>query len=364
MSKSKPIEITEFYEPEDVAPFKKSEFIHIDDFLETGKSNHLYKGNPIFRDDEHGLYMLKDGFVYFLGVWQSKSYSAYSPPSPSGWEIDRHDDDEVVGVMIPGLYQGDAYFLLSNADNEEGEIDSKTEAMCSVSFQCLKRLIFPNRKVDPDAPAKDAMKIAISGELEILDFVPDTSIKSTASVRAMWRDKGTQYIRANTESPAVGFTFLGGEWHRSATLVVRHNEKTYLLGQDEDTYFGCELQGSPETVQDAFTDLMPKSARNAKGVLRQGEWFAIPANKVPALETCIAEFRTLDLPRPDGPESAVHRFTGCDAGRIGRDGSIYVSGGTLCHMNDDHEDLFIPKGEWRQIARNTAVRSVSVDGVD
>src|SRR5216684_1353412 len=76
--------------------------------------------------------------------------------------------------------------------------------------------------------------------------------------------------------------------HTLGDSVLRVKDRFYLSGVDETgkgsgMYFFAELatKQAPPTLEEAYNTLKPKTVREAEGrglnVLRQGEWFAIPA---------------------------------------------------------------------------------------
>ena len=76
--------------------------------------------------------------------------------------------------------------------------------------------------------------------------------------------------------------------HTLGDSVLRVKDRYYLSGVDETgkgsgMYFFAELvtKQAPPTLEEAYNTLKPKAVREAEGrelnVLRQGEWFAIPA---------------------------------------------------------------------------------------
>jgi len=115
-------------------------------------------------------------------------------------------------------------------------------------------------------------------------------------------------------------------------------------------------------IDEAFDLLIPEEAKNKKSVQRQGEWFAvpIPAKEVPPLSECLAfcEYEGLCLPVEDA-DSNKHVIVG--EGRVGPDGRIFMAP----KSNLDHnEHMTLRATGWVYFVRNTAVRSVSVEGVD
>ena len=269
-----------------------------------------------------------------------------------------------------------AHPLILNGD-QEGEYPMETLVgdpslekfeFPTISFQCMIRLL--NLLNTKTSTAFDQLtKLLGEGTVEVLDYTPDKRIQLTA--------KQKEQHKRNKLVPPAGMTVVyhGGKtgymFHRSATVVLRDNRwepsPHYLLGSDEETYFGCELKGSPKTVQEAFDNLTPDKARVA-GTLRQGEWFMVPiaADEAPTLEQCIAIFDkcgwedcSVALPITD-PDSNRHCISSED-GRIAEDG-IFAKAPMMTH--EQHEEVCGNRGQWYTFVRNTAVRSVSIGGVD
>lgn len=262
--------------------------------------------------------------------------------------------------------------VILNGDDEDmegGEVCnlvwdmlSYKEEFPTISFACLSRLLDLGNE-------KDLCKIFSSGRLQILDYIPDSMRDLTEKEKKKVKDYKSKMPKRR------GFTRIGGidsgRWHRSSTVLIQDtkNKKTFLLGQDEGTYFGVELKGSPKTVKEAFEDLVPEEVKGKKGVLRQGEWFAIRVDKkeVPEKKDCVLLFQSGRedespfLPIEDDEESNPH-YIYSDDGRVSKKGELFVKGvTTLGH--EEHSDLILVGGWWTFI-KNTAVRSVSQEGVD
>lgn len=227
----------------------------------------------------------------------------------------------------------------------------------SMSFECLARLIEP--KKDGGTASVDRAYDAVStGRVQIVDFLPDQRKKLTDKEKKMIR---SDIQRKKMIPPAPGYTLISSEWHRAATVVL-HDTKTktsYMMGQDDDQYFGVQLAGRPNTVAEAFEDLTPADAKGRPGVLRQGEWFIVPiaGNDLPKP---FGEIVEMILPK-QSPESNNHHLK-ADEIRI-RDNKIYARVISLEH--DQHSSIQTNEADgWHQIVCNTAIRSVSVEGVD
>lgn len=237
-----------------------------------------------------------------------------------------------------------------------------------ISFRCLARFFY-NDKMGTLAGerrySREVAKLLVDGTLKIKDFTPSETIKAV-------KENG-KYI-----PPSSGFTlaqsYPGGprHWHRSGSVLIRDMRKggrSYIFGQDEGTYFGCELPKHPRNVTEAYEVLMPKEAIGTE-FLRQGEWFAVPVDKkdVPEISSDVLSATSVVLPR-ESKDSNVHELGTDDADNIRVDlktRRIYVVGyWELLH--DEHLDLSTPSNkhnQWYTFYENTAIRSFSEEGVD
>ncbi len=243
----------------------------------------------------------------------------------------------------------------------------------TASFDIFTELLAP--KGGRRIPESRILGWLHDGTIQILESSPDETRKpSPATLRKISAIKeknknhtpSLEKLRNLVRPPEVGFTLMAGlQWHRAATILFRYDRKVYLIGQDEGTYFGCELADKPEMVKEAYYSLMPERVRKVIAPKRQGEWFAIPvpASKVPTMDKCLATFdhsgdSGIVLPRESGGNA--HSLTSQD-GRITAAG-VFVKGGCLYH--EEHDNLCLPEKQWTTFVKNTAVRSVSREGVD
>lgn len=181
-------------------------------------------------------------------------------------------------------------------------------------------------------------------------------------------------------APQLGVTLVSGDgttsvlrWHSSPTVLFQHNSRYYILGQDEGSYFGCELAGSPQTIAEAFEDLKPVQVRGKNGVLRQGEWFAVPEpksakhdmdmyyNNPNVVAILDAEHDTGFVMPKESEDSNSHTLDG-DHGVILKDGTILVN--TFVMRHSDHANMRGLNNVWYKFYRNTAKASYSTQGVD
>ena len=231
----------------------------------------------------------------------------------------------------------------------------------ALSFNCLSRFFF---KKDKDSVLKTA-KMLRDGRLELVHYTLDMRIRFTKAERRLRAKE--EYHKMSP--PGVGFTRTYREWHRPGSVLLRDTktDKYYLLGQDEDMYFGCELVGKPKTINQAFIDLMPVEARGKEGVLRQGEWFAVPANKtdLPKLTKCVvfSKSRTVaGIALPVDHETSSEHVIRANELRVNKKGVVYVKDASVTHSRGEHSEL-VTKG-WFSFHVNTAKRSFSEEGVD
>lgn len=252
--------------------------------------------------------------------------------------------------------------LLLNADkaeNDDGLVgEFGPDGHPSVSFECLGQMY---------GGAAEAVKYLASGRLRLLDYTVEETIAFTAKEKIL---AGDAKKAKQLKSPRLGFSRVGHRWHRASSVLL-HDTKTnkfFVFGQDEGSYFGCELPKAAKTVQGAFDTLVPDAVREVPFV-RQGEWFFVPVDDkdVPATKDCALQFETGNgYPVEDAVfmplETAdSNRHHVCVAeGRVGPGGVVYVRDGTADH--DEHESVVLTG--WYAVYRNTAVRSVSQEGVD
>ena len=162
--------------------------------------------------------------------------------------------------------------------------------------------------------------------------------------------------------------------HTLGDSVLRVKERYYLSGVDETgvgsgMYFFAELvtKQAPPTLEEAYNMLKPEAVREAEGrelnVLRQGEWFAIPARVSTSelmrdVEHGIAAYRQRHVLGKDGhhelEEAVVYK-----AGE--RKGQVYARG-VLRHTKDEHEDLDLGTVRWYLVVHNVVGASYTLSG--
>lgn len=283
------------------------------------------------------------------------------------------DNDCLPGALLIGND------LLINADEDVSGLEfvgsSYYESKPCVSFNCLANLI--EDKVITSSSARE--KILSKAKIEIVAFSLAETRKITKSLQtaltAARKSSNFRFLAwgAKQNPPAPGFSLVDGspaKWHKSATVLIRNGKRTFLMGQDEGTYFGCILADNPSSIDDAYTSLMPKEARGVKGVLRQGEWFAIPVSNQKSVpnqfspETIFwSDINNDDTSLCFGIEddsSNHHHFRGEVI--ITKDGRYFARDFSIEH--DEHASMRGENGIWYTFARNTAKASYSAERVD
>lgn len=162
--------------------------------------------------------------------------------------------------------------------------------------------------------------------------------------------------------------------HTLGDSVLRVKDRFYLSGVDETgkgngMYFFAELatKQAPLTLPEPYNMLKPQVVREAEdrelNVLRQGEWFAIPAQVrtselVRDVERGIAAYRQRHVLGKDGhhelEEAVLYK-----AGE--RKGQVYARG-VLRHTQDEHEDLDLGTVRWYLVVHNVAGASYTLSG--
>lgn len=240
--------------------------------------------------------------------------------------------------------------LIVNADLDKDEFYTERDGKTSISFRCLLRLLRPSlsEEILQEKIAHRTAKLLLSKDFRLHDASVDIRLPNTPKSRPL---------------PNSGFTLVGQYWHRPASVLFSYKGHCYLMGQDENSYFGCELPKKVTTLNKAYNVLMPPSLRKSKiGWQRQGEWFSVPVSlsEVPAWEeslvSCDTECECIPLPAEQAGK--MHRVYAYEF-RVTTKGFFALNGYVL---HTDHQKLFF--NGWVRFLRNTAVRSVSQEGVD
>ena len=333
-------------------------------FLEEGFDTGIrFNGGILIWDEDDRCYVVEGNLVYYL-----------DDIDDFFWDQTTDLDAEPCAILIQ---KRKGFDVVHNGDEENvyHTFQDQFPDAPTVSVQCIKRLLGLEWEGGTEALAK----LVKAKKVVFVDYVPDSILPVTAKQRRQYRAsveafrKQYGYGPTNSRDMApnggpCGYTFMPGgsgvayKWHRAATVVLRDTRKkgaSYMLGQDEDTYFGLQLPGHPKTIDKAFESLVPRSIRKVDGVKRQGEWFCVPLSEdqVPPIHECV-EVSEAVLPKDDA-DSNDHTVGGNPV-MVGNDGTVYAHDGQLIHT--DHESINM-KG-WCKYVVSTAVRSVSVEGED
>lgn len=224
----------------------------------------------------------------------------------------------------------------------------------TISFLCLAQFY--------DNDLELVLKKFNSGELVLRDFEFDDTIPATKAVMEKIAAAKKKEIPAKISPPKLGYTLVNNKWHRPGAVLLWDSKNNWhiLLGQDEGTYFGVELRGACNTINDAIDSLIPKEVQGQKYV-RQGEWFIINVDpkSVPEEKDCVAICMDgAELPR-ETPDSNIHYVRANDI-RFTKDGKFFANDPEVDH--DQHASVAM-KG-WCTFYKNTALRSYSQEGVD
>lgn len=350
-----------------------------DEFLRTGEYRFHHGENIILIDDDGETYLVCDGNIFYSGTCSRlcEDIEKGKKIKPRG-DVLHAPEATVLPYDLPAkANEGkpiERYFTLAvNADMGD-EIDRGPEKGISdetvihrysfpvLSYECVRNLLKLKNGIDVG-------KLLANGKLVITDYTPDQSIPYTAQESKVYKEAQDTGQRFALKPPRSGFTAMSWCWHMPSTVVLQYKNKSYLLGQDEEQYFGVELPEQAKTVTAAFRALIPRPLRKIPNLTRQGEWFFVPVDKekVPARSDCklvfnchISESAGMALGRDDD-ESSFH-FVGTDDGRVDKNGRVFALDPTLVHSEGQHSN--VTEQGWIEFVRNTAVQSVSVEGVD
>ncbi len=360
------------------------DFSSIQDYATIGATPAVTHGkNPIFSLDGKAL-VVNDGVVLSSGYshFPMLGMSSGAHTASKGFKkcLKR---EEIVGVLAkPHGESQSAYhrFLIRNGDEDRNLlVEELSNEWPTVSFECLGQFFAKRNETNSVISAN----LLASGKLVVVAFSEDDKIKLTKAEQKLRSKANRSNVPSDGPKPPTGYTLVNNDWHRSATVVVRDTRKggsTYLLGQDESVYFGCELRDHPTSVQEAYDSLVPDEVKG-KAFNRHGEWFVVSVAEkdVPKLEDCLMMFGPPDhnagqstgwphhkvigeLALPIQEDGSAYHWIQPSEGRIGKDGTVYAFDGKLVHSNNDHTD--VEYQGWVTFYRNTAKRSVSTQGVD
>lgn len=117
------------------------------------------------------------------------------------------------------------------------------------------------------------MKVISDSKISIVDFTPQETKPASAALREKYksvnrRDNFNFEVWASGQKPpSLGFSLIMNnkiEWHKPSTVVIRNGDVTYLMGQDEGTYFGCQLADNPNSVEEAYLSLIQQKQEESR----------------------------------------------------------------------------------------------------
>lgn len=337
----------------------------IEQFVKTGVSNRKI-GNDFYVNEVSGksntlgwngfqFRQIKSDIVKFAGI------EVFQGDSNRGALKDNDDFDLLIAVV-----KNKNIVILNGDDRSFGETrDARDgDGIFTISFECLKQMFKLKSQWQ-------VIKELASGNIQIVDFSKDECIKLSAKDRRQIKEsKGDKNKIRAIKPPEFGFSLVGTAlWHRAAWICFKDKKNNfYIMGQDEGSYFCSQLPNVFKTQnitwRQALRALMPKEAGH--DTPRQGEWFMVKVNdkNIPSLVDCItfnnSESNNLVLPI-DHEDANWHELITYQF-RISKNGTIYTRGFILRHSG--HANIERDQDSWYKIVRNTAVRSVSVQGVD
>lgn len=329
-------------------------------FAKTGVSNVVFGENPVFLAGD--LYTIEKGKVFSLDAYESTVARIYR--------------DNVPTAVVTARPGHEVFFLLNGDEDDNVLVAELTgEGFPVFSFECLRRFYdkTPTHQANFRPTMDKVVKALIDGTIKVVDYTEDETKKLTEKDKAAYEAHRKSGKKPYPKAPAAGFTIInaagkGKVWHRSGTVLLydTKNKFSIIVGQDEGTYFGCQLADNPKTINDAFVSLIPKSIRDIPDIKRQGEWFMVPVaeSKVPKIEEAVLLFDTVvdGLTLPVESKDSNRHYIRTNDGRVDKNGVLYAYNPCLSHSKGQHADVDAPG--WRIFVRNTAVRSFSVDGVD
>lgn len=339
----------------------------LSNFVVTGEYVLEYNRFPVILDiDSNDLLIIQNGMIRSIGSGNKITQFLTSKTNPSA-VILPFNKTKLTSLTkefsLPLILNGDIDVIESGL-TLVGEPTTEHFNFPTISFQCLVQLTeLPNNQKSTITVAKWLH----DGTLEILDYTPDIS-------RKLNKEELKQLKKGTLITP-VGMSFIGRSksFHQSASVLIRdhrYKDTYYLIGQDEEVYFGCELLGCPKTIAEAYEDLIPQEAkgegvqRQGEGVQRQGEWFMVPVkeDKIPDRKDCLLLFdATYRVYLPLDTRDSNEHFIVASEGRVSKEG-VFAKAPELCHI--DHASITGKEKNWYTFYKNTALRSVSIEGVD
>lgn len=375
-------------------------------YLKTGKAKLLTDyGLPIVTiytgNDWLGFILYKNKLLYHAFIFNEVEF--YTEPLETTWINEKELKGFPPNAIVAGSKRNPTILINSDSDMIFSDLlaDRAMDFGIEFSFSCLVRLLDLDEidtreddlchiaNTDPTALEKTLRHITDKrNTFTVYDQTTPEDInkgvdlgklkKKYADVHEKAR-KEFGYDKSNVDqefnkryAPIPGASFVLGKWHISPAVLLSydnvHSKTFYLLGMDEDQYFGVELPGKATNLKDAYTMLVPKEIRDKK-YTRQGEWFIVNVPEPDLKHTeMLANINGSDfsihLP-VDDEDSNHHWIEPCyEMSRVIIDlnYNFYSYNCQLTH--EEHATFRCDHSTWYKYVINTAVKSVSVDGVD
>lgn len=356
-------------EQEDSTPWENYHAAcQIERFLKTGEESPLRWGQlQVLLDDE--AFILFDGTCF----WSTAALGSYVGYPDFHQPVLEPTLEKAEAVLIycdkrTKANSGWEHMVITKADDgEDGNIlvESLTNYQCpAVSFLALSDIVTGK----PASGVPTLLQKIADQKVWLVDFEPDRNVDLSDEEKKVRRSKkGSRRLKP----PQPGYTLVGTHWHRSGTALFYDDttNKGFLLGQDEDQYFAVELPEPANSIVQAHRILQPKAVRGRSDWKRQGEWFALPVDEkdVPEEKDCLmvhagdsqwdVDDCALIMARDD-PSSNRHGVCSTEIRFTAK--GIFIHNLSLRHNQHGAMDM----DGWCQLHRNTAVRSVSQEGVD
>ncbi len=212
---------------------------------------------------------------------------------------------------------------------------------------------------------------------DVVDRTDDESIPLTReTTESPWKrddddtpfvHPGAGMIHVYTHGDPPGLT---ASFHAPGAVLLRKSNEsrlaelgaTMLCTRDEGQYAIIEVRGQPTSIAQAFDELQPEAVRVAKAagldVLRQGEWFFIPAARPKGQAS---KARQVRLPRRNdtGNLHVVRQIQTPDETLC--TGTVYHRSPVTNRATRQHRKLELGDG-WYTAHRNTEVNSWTAGG--
>jgi hypothetical protein len=324
------------------------------EFLETGKANHKTQNGK-------SIVSLGKSVFYATGKRafeeENADYAFQGVDGVSAEQIDALDrkfpDNFERSILVFKTPSGNQLVVDGDMTDIEGLPSVKfngSSDVAVVSMVCLARITGFVKESFNGGGLNHDIEDAILQKITLVDFTPQQFKALSAKER-----KSSKLHQGQKKGEwTLGYRDGIRAWHKPSTCVFEFKNKYFLVGQDEGTYFGVELAGKPQTVEAAYEDLKPPVLRgaSAEDYLRQGEWFACPVkdSRIPKGEEILCTSDGCIILPKDDPKSNDHEINGNII--VSKDG-VYAS-----NFEVDHPE------QWYKFVRNTAIRSVSQEGVD